>query len=106
MIRTFNAEPDVVNFGVEYLNIVSWTFVASGLIFVSSSVFQGIGNTLPALASSSLRLLIFVIPAYWLSTQPGFQMRQIWYLAAASVVLQACITVGLLFREFGRKLVF
>jgi putative MATE family efflux protein len=106
MIRIFNSETDVVTFGVEYLNIVSWTFVASGLIFVSSSVFQGIGNTLPALASSSLRLLIFVIPAYWLSAQPGFQMRQIWYLAAASVVLQACVTVGLLVREFGRRLAF
>lgn len=59
---------------------------------------------LPAIASSSLRLLVFAIPAYWMSHQPGFEMRQIWYLAAGSVVLQMCITVGLLFREFGRKL--
>ena len=66
-VRFFNPDPAVVAFGAEYLRIISWNFVASGLVFVSSSMFQGMGNTLPPLASSSLRLVLFAVPAYALS---------------------------------------
>jgi putative MATE family efflux protein len=104
MIRFFNADAAVVAFGSEYLRIISWNFLASGLVFVSSSVFQGMGNTVPALASSSLRLVLFALPAYALSRQPGFQMRQVWYLSVASVTIQLCVNMWLLHREFGIKL--
>jgi putative MATE family efflux protein len=106
MIRIFNADPAVVAFGAEYLSIVSWTFLASGVVFVSSSIFQGMGNTLPSLASSVMRILLIMVPAYWMAQQPGFEMRHIWYLAAAANTIQMVVTVGLLHREFARKLQF
>lgn len=104
MIRFFNSDAAVVAFGSEYLRIISLNFVASGVVFVSSSVFQGIGNTLPALATSSLRLLLFAIPAYALSRQPGFQMAYVWYLSVASVTLQLVANMWLLQRELTLKL--
>jgi len=104
MVRFFNADAGVVAFGSEYLRIISWTFVASGMVFVSSSVFQGMGNTLPPLGSSSLRLLLFALPAYVLSRQPGFEMRHVWYLSVASVTIQLGLNLWLLHREFARKL--
>jgi putative MATE family efflux protein len=104
MIRFFNADPGVVAFGSEYLRITCWNFVASGISFVSSSVFQGMGNTLPPLAASSLRLLIFAFPAYAISHQPGFQVRQVWYLSVTTVTIQLLVNLWLLHREFGRKL--
>jgi len=104
MVRVFNQDPSVVAFGAEYLTIVSWTFAASGVIFVSSSVFQGMGHTMPALASSLLRQVIFAIPAYAISRHQQFQMRHIWYLSAAAVVVHMCVSVWLLHREFDRKL--
>jgi Na+-driven multidrug efflux pump len=106
LVRVFNADPAVVGVGSEYLRIVSWNFVASGIVFVSSSVFQGMGNTLPPLASSASRLLLFALPAYVLSTRPGFEIRQIWYVSLVSVVLQMLANLWLLRREFGRRLVF
>jgi putative MATE family efflux protein len=106
MVRFFNADPAVVAFGSEYLRIISWNFLASGLVFVSSSVFQGMGNTLPPLASSSLRLLLFAVPAWLVSRTPDFPMRTIWYLSVASVGLQVVLNLWLLRREFGRKLAF
>jgi Na+-driven multidrug efflux pump len=106
MIGAFNRDESVVAFGGEYLRIISWNFVATGLVFVSSSVFQGMGNTLPALGSSSLRLLLFALPGYLLSLQPGFEMRQLWYLSVTSVTLQMVLNLWLLHREFGRKLAF
>jgi Na+-driven multidrug efflux pump len=106
MVRFFNPDPGVVAFGSEYLRIISWNFLASGIVFVSSSVFQGMGNTLPALLSSLLRLVLFAVPAYALSQRPGFEMRHVWYLSIAAVTVQMCVNLWLLHREFGRKLSF
>ena len=44
-------DPEVIAVGEEYLRIVSWNFVASGIVFVASSMFQAMGNTLPSLVS-------------------------------------------------------
>jgi Na+-driven multidrug efflux pump len=96
----------VIAFGTEYLRIISWNFLAAGLAFTTSSIFQGIGNTLPPLASSATRLLLFAVPSYILATQPGFQVRYVWYVSVLSVAIQATINVALLFREFRRKLNF
>jgi putative MATE family efflux protein len=106
LIRVFNRDPAVVSYGGEYLRIISWNFVASGVVFVSSSVFQGMGNTLPPLASSLTRLLLFAIPAYALAAHPGFQMRHVWYVSLAAVGVQTGVNLWLLHREFGRKLDF
>ena len=106
MIRVFNRDPSVVAYGAEYLRIISWNFVASGVVFVSSSVFQGMGNTLPPLASSLTRLLLFAVPAYALAAHPGFQMRHVWYVSLASVGVQTVANLWLLHREFGRRLDF
>ena len=104
LVRVFNSDPAVVQYGGEYLRIIAWNFVASGVIFVSSSMFQGMGNTLPALGSSSVRVLLFVVPAFLLSRLPGFQLWHLWYLSVASVWAQLGINLLLLRREFARKL--
>jgi putative MATE family efflux protein len=106
MIRVFNDDPAVVAFGAEYLRIISWNFVASGIVFVSSGMFQAMGNTLPPLASSGTRLLLFAAPAVWLSHRPDFHMRQLWHLSVATVTLQMIVNLGLLRWEFRRKLRF
>jgi putative MATE family efflux protein len=104
MIRFFNADPGVVAYGSEYLRISCWNFLASGIVFVSSSVFQGMGNTLPPLGASALRILFFALPAYAVAQHPGFQLRQVWYISVASVTIQLLVNLWLLHREFGRKL--
>ncbi len=45
--------PTAVAVGEEYLHIVAFNFVASGVIFVSSSMFQAMGNTMPSLITSA-----------------------------------------------------
>jgi putative MATE family efflux protein len=106
LIRLFSKDPEVLAFGSEYLEIISLNFLAAGVVFTSSSVFQGIGNTLPPLISSMSRLVLFVLPATILSHRPGFQLRYVWYLSVASIFLQACVNLLLLRREFRRKLTF
>ena len=104
LVGFFSDDAAAVRFGAEYLRIISWTFTLSGLVFVASSVFQGLGNTLPPLMSSTLRLLLFTVPATLVARQPGFQMRHVWYLSVASVLMQAGLTLWLLRREIARRL--
>ena len=105
-IRGFTKDPGVIAVGSEYLRIISFNFVAMGLIFTSSSVFQGIGNTWPPLIASATRLLLFILPAVLLSRLPGFHIKQVWFLSVASILFQAVVNLLLLRREFQKKLVF
>jgi len=106
LIRAFSNDPNVIAFGSEYLTIVAFNFIAAGIVFSGSSVFQGIGNTLPPLLSSASRLLLFALPAWWVSRVPGFHIRLVWYLSVASQFIQAVLLLLLLQRELRRKLKF
>ncbi|HEV2285187.1 MAG TPA: MATE family efflux transporter [Steroidobacteraceae bacterium] len=103
-IQFFSRQSEVVTVGATYLRVISLNFVATGLIFTCSGVFQSLGNTWPSLASSASRLVTFVLPAVWLSTRPGFSLNQVWYLSVATVTLQALTSFALLRWELRRKL--
>jgi putative MATE family efflux protein len=104
LIHAFSNDPHVIDFGSDYLRIVSVNFVAAGIVFTTSSIFQGIGNTWPPLLSSMTRLFLFVLPAILVARTPGFEIKYVWYLSVASQVLQACINLLLLRRELRKKL--
>jgi putative MATE family efflux protein len=105
-IRGFSGDPSVIAFGGEYLRIISLNFIAMGIVFTSSSVFQGIGNTWPPLISSATRLLLFALPAIVMSTRPDFHIKQVWYFSVVSILCQAVVNFLLLRREFEKRLVF
>ena len=104
MIRAFTTDEAVVEVGALFLHVISLNFVFSGFIFTCSSIFQGLGNTWPSLISSGSRLVTFAIPAFWLAAQPGFQLRQLWYLSAATVALQAVLSYVLLRIQMRKRL--
>jgi Na+-driven multidrug efflux pump len=84
--------------------MVSLNLVAQGIIFLCSSMFQGLGHTAPQLISSTARLVTYVVPIVWLSTRPGFRIEHIWYLSIATTTLQALLALWLLRLEFSRRL--
>jgi putative MATE family efflux protein len=106
LIGVFSKDPAVLAVGTEYLRILSWNFVASGLIFVASSMFQAMGNTIPSLVTSGTRILLVAVPAILLSRTPGFQLHWVWYLSVGAVFVQLVLSMLLLRREFGRRLTF
>jgi putative MATE family efflux protein len=105
-IRVFSDNPRVVEVGATYLRITSWNFVANGITFTCSGMFQGLGNTWPGLLSSAMRLFTFVLPIAWLARQPWVKIEHIWYLSVATITLQAVVSYLLLRREFRRRLAF
>ncbi len=104
-MRFFTQEEAVVLVGVQMLVITSWNFAANGVIFSCSSMFQALGNTWPTIVSSAIRVTIFSVPALWLSTRPGFQLVDVWYVSLASMFVQAVVSFSLVRREFGRRLI-
>lgn len=104
-VRLLTTDPEVVAVAAGFLGITSFNFVASGLIFSGQGMFQALGNTVPSLLASATRLATFAVPALWLSRQPAFELRQLWWLSVATMTLQAILVLVFLRREFGRKLV-
>jgi putative MATE family efflux protein len=104
LIQPFTADPAVSTVAARYLEVLSWNYVATGIVFSCSGMFQALGNTRPALLSSSLRLLTFAVPAMVLAPRPEIQLVDIWHLSVMSVAVQAVTSYVLLRREFARKL--
>ncbi|MEZ5521105.1 MAG: MATE family efflux transporter [Dokdonella sp.] len=104
LVSRFTSERDVIDTGAQFLHIISLNFVAQGVIFTCSGMFQALGNTWPALLSTTTRLLMFAVPALWLSHQDGFRIEQVWYLSVATVALQAVLSWMLLRGQMRRRL--
>ena len=106
LIGLFTTDPAAIAVGEEYLRIISWGYVASGLVFVASSMFQAMGNTMPSLLASVVRIVLVVVPAFALSRLPGFRLDWIWFLSLGALAVQLAIAMLLLRREFARRLDF
>ncbi|MEO5560136.1 MAG: MATE family efflux transporter [Dokdonella sp.] len=103
LVHGFTSDAAVIAVGADYLRIISWNFVAQGLIFSCSGMFQALGNTMPPLYSSATRLVTFALPAFVLSTRPGFELKQVWYLSVATVTCQALLSLWLLRNELRKR---
>lgn len=106
LIKPFTTDARVIEVGTEIVQMMSWSFVANGIVFTCSGMFQAMGNTWPALLSGASRIVIFGIPAVWLSLQPGFKLKQVWTLSVVTTFIQAGISYLLLRNEMRKKLAF
>jgi Na+-driven multidrug efflux pump len=97
MIR-FLKDPNVINFGSDYLRIVAFNFVAAGIVFLAEHVPRT--GRRCAITDSASRLVLFALPALLLQ-KPGFDIKLVWYLSVGSH--QACINLLLLRRELHKS---
>lgn len=104
LIRAFTDEADVIAVGSTFLQIISLNFIAQGIVFTCSGVFQGLGNTRPALVSSLIRVGIFIPMAWFVAQRAGFEIRHIWYVSVVTVLIQAILSFVLVQRELRLKL--
>jgi putative MATE family efflux protein len=105
LVGFFTQESDATEVGATFLRTISWAFIAQGVVFTCSGLFQGLGNTRPAMLSTAIRLAVFVPVAIWVSKQPGFHLEQLWYVSVATVWMQAVVSFLLLRHQFNRRLV-
>jgi putative MATE family efflux protein len=104
VIGAFTKDARAVAVGAQYLQVISWNFLATGFVFTCSAVFQGLGNTIPSVLSSASRVVTFVLPSLWLASMPHFELIQVWYVSVGSVTLQAIFSLWLVRREMKLRL--
>jgi len=102
LVRLFSRQDDVVAVAAGYLRLISLTFLATGLIFACTSVFQGLGNTRPPFLSSVIRLFAFAVPVLLLLDR--LTLQDIWLVSAASIWVQAIANCWFLRKELRIKL--
>jgi putative MATE family efflux protein len=100
----FTTDAAVIAVGASFLHVISWNFVAQGVIFTASGMFQALGNTIPALISSAVRIVLFAGPAVWLSRQTGFTLNDVWWYSVATVTVQMLLSGWLVRRELTKRL--
>lgn len=98
LVRVFSRDPAVIDVGVEYVRTISWGFLASGAVFVASSMFQAIGRTLPSLVASGVRMTLLVVPTLVVARHAGFRLGWVWELAVATIWVQLAVSLWLLRR--------
>ncbi len=103
LVHWFSTDAAVIATAAQFLAIISINFLASGIVFTCSGMFQALGNTVPAVISSLVRLSLFVGPAMYISARPGFQLRQLWFVSVGATTAHALFALWLLRREAGRK---
>jgi putative MATE family efflux protein len=103
IVGLFSKQSDVVAVAAEYLRVISSTFLATGLIFASASVFQGLGNTRPPFLSSIIRLFVFAVPVLLLLRWRGLTLYHIWLISAGSIWIQALTNLCFLRSELRAK---
>jgi putative MATE family efflux protein len=106
MVQVFSTDAAVVSVGEEYLRVIVWNFVASGVIFVTSSMFQAMGNTIPSLITSAFRIVLIAIPILLLAEVRSFTLLWVWYISVAGIFIQLALNLLLLRREFRVRLAF
>ncbi|MGJ8688327.1 MAG: MATE family efflux transporter [Gammaproteobacteria bacterium] len=104
LVGFFTTELEVIEVGSIFLQLISLNFIAQGIVFSCSGMFQGLGNTRPAMLSSIVRILVFLPFAVYLKYQPGFTINQVWYVSIASVTVQAIVSYVLVQRELRIRL--
>lgn len=104
LVRAFTSEPGAVAVATQFLKLISLNFIASGVVFTCSAVFQGLGNTVPSVLSAATRIVSFVVPALWLMRQPQFQLVELWYLSIASMTVQAVASLWLVRSQLRRRM--
>ena len=104
LVTIFSDDAAVVEVAAVFLQLISLNFISQGIVFTCSGVFQGMGNTVPAMISSMARIALFIPIAIYLKGQPDFTINQVWYVSIFSVAIQALISFLLVRREFKLRL--
>jgi len=104
LVSSFTQDQATLMVAATFLQMICLNFIASGIVFTCSGMFQALGNTWPAMWSTASRLFTFAIPAIWLSRQDNFQIEQLWVVSVITVYLQLVISLWLLQRQFKSRL--
>lgn len=86
LIRIFTTDPEVIRIGVEYLRIVSLSYVPFALMFAYNGFLRGAGDTFQTMVNTLLTLWLVRIPVAKLLSLTSLAERGIWVSFVAGPV--------------------
>jgi putative MATE family efflux protein len=104
LIAVFSNDTAVLDAGYDVLVYLSWNLLASAIVSTGFGIFTGLGNTVPSLIASVLRVAVIVSTVLWTMRMPDFAPRWIWATSVGASVLQGSLLFLLLRRELARRL--
>lgn len=96
IIGLFTTEAAVLAAGTSFLRLAFTSFLARSLVLTCTGIFQGVGRTLPSLASSAAAVAVLAAAAVYLVKSEDVGIEAVWYLFVAAWALQAAISTVLL----------
>jgi Na+-driven multidrug efflux pump len=102
LIGIFSEDPDVIHFGVIYLEIFSLGYVAVGTIMVANSAFQGLGKTYPCLIGAALDNVLFAGLVLTLPAIFGWGIQSVWWIKLATAMAEMAVVAAWLRLELQR----
>jgi len=102
VVAAFSDDSAVQHNAVIYLSIVPVTYAFLGMVMITSSFANGIGNPVPALVLTLMRLLIVYLPLVWLF---GVFWGGVISIYMASAVANVVVGIGALWwaTRYSRK---
>jgi putative MATE family efflux protein len=88
LIHIFSKDPEVIRYGVIYLQISSLSNIVVGTILISSAVFQGIGKTYPSLVGALLDNILFISIIFTLPIYFGWGISSLWWIKLITAVME------------------
>jgi len=104
LIGLFSTDPQVLQYGAQFLRWISWNLMAMAAVMACGGVFSGLGNTVPSLLGSTVRVAGITVAALLLSDLPAFAPYWLWALSVCASLVQLAINLLLLRRELARRL--
>ena len=102
LIGVFSSDPEVIRFGVIYLNVFSIGFVMVGTIMVISAVFQGLGKTYPSLVGAALDNVLFAGLVFTLPVYFSWGIQSIYWIKLSTVIIETVVIALWLKKELQR----
>lgn len=93
LMRMFDSNPEVVAIGMRKIQIVSLFYVVVSIMFITTGVLRGAGDTMVPLFISMITLWIIRVPVAYLLT-PRLGSDGIWWSIPSGWTLGLILTVG------------
>jgi len=82
LMAAFNQNPTVIKYGQEYLTITASFYVVGTLIFITSGVIRGAGDSMSAMIFTIISLWIVRVPVAYALSSTNLAQNGIWYAQA------------------------
>lgn len=104
LMSLFEAKGEMLDIGIQALQVISFCFIFAGYSIVIASTFQALGNGIFSMIISFVRQLVVLIPTAYLFAVFGKHLWQIW-LAFPIAEAVACVLCTVMFIHLYKKII-